>query len=77
MYIITLKRRIQRKINILEQYHYSGLGSGASRYKKITITLPKNINASNYYVAAYVDAHKTVSESNETNNYIDRTIKSV
>ncbi len=71
-----IKNKNSTKNTFIGSYHYSGLGSGASKHQKITITLPKNIKASNYSVAAYVDAHKTVPESNETNNYLTGTIKS-
>jgi hypothetical protein len=56
---------------------YSGLGAGSSRYQTVKISLSTRTIGSNYYVAAYADAHKTVSESVETNNYKLGTIKSV
>jgi len=56
---------------------YSGLGAGSSKYQTVKISMDKSIVGSDYYVAAYVDAHKTVSESVETNNYKVGTIKSV
>ena len=70
-----IKKKNSTKNTYVGGYHYSGLGSGAIKHKKITITLPKGIKASDYYVAAYVDAHKTVTESNETNNYLAGNIK--
>ncbi|MFZ0442956.1 MAG: CARDB domain-containing protein, partial [Methanobacterium sp.] len=72
-----IKKKNSKQKKYIGQYHYSGLGSGATRYKKITIKLSKSIKASNYDVAAYVDTHKTVSESNETNNYKTGPINSV
>ncbi|HEX7468018.1 MAG TPA: CARDB domain-containing protein [Methanobacterium sp.] len=72
-----IKKKNSKQKKYIGKYHYSGLGSGSTRYKKITITLSKSIKASNYYVAAYVDTHKTVSESNETNNYKTGPINSV
>ena len=71
-----IKKKNSKQKKYIGKYHYSGLGSGNTRYKKITIKLSKSIKASNYYVAAYVDTHKTVSESNETNNYKTGPIKS-
>ena len=56
---------------------YSGLGAGSSKYQTVKISLAKSVVGSNYYVAAYADAHKTVSESVETNNYKVGTIKTV
>ena len=59
------------------QYIYKGLGAGSTRKQTLTITLPTGIVASQYYVAAYVDANKTVPETNESNNYKVGTIKKV
>jgi hypothetical protein len=66
------------KINkYVGQYVYKGLGSNAIKKQSLTITLPTGIVASEYYVAAYVDAAKTVPETNESNNYKTGTIKKV
>ncbi len=59
------------------KYIYKGLGAGLTKKQTLTITLPKGIVASEYYVAAYVDANKTVPETNESNNYNMGTIKKV
>ena len=59
------------------QYIYKGLGAGSTRKQTLTVTLPTGIVASQYYVAAYVDANKTVPETNESNNYNVGTIKKV
>ena len=59
------------------QYIYKGLGSNATKTQSLTITLPTGIVASGYYVAAYVDANKTIPETNESNNYKVGTIKKV
>ena len=54
---------------LVGQYIYSGLGANAIKQQNITITLPKIIDASKYYVAAYINANKTVPETNTSNNY--------
>ncbi len=59
-------------------YNYNGQGAGNSRTtNNIKINLPYGIVANNYYIAAIVDADKTVPESNEKNNYKDGTIKKI
>lgn len=60
---------------IIGQNYYTGLAAGASKHQDITIKQSKSVMSSHYLVAAYVDAHKTVHESNENNNYTAGTIK--
>ena len=51
------------------EYVYSGLGAGKTKQQNLKITLPTGIVASEYYVAAFVNANKKVPETNENNNY--------
>jgi hypothetical protein len=57
------------------QYVYKGLGSNATKQQSLTITLPSKIVTNQYYIAGYVDANKSIPETNETNNYKAGTIK--
>ena len=57
--------------------YVTSLDAGTSKHLNTSVTLPTSIAADDYYVSAYVDAHKKVTESIETNNYKSGTIKSV
>lgn len=57
------------------QYIYTGLGANGTKQQSLTITLPTRIVAGEYYVGAYVDANKSIPETNETNNYKAGAIK--
>jgi CARDB len=74
-YYLKKKGYVQSKY--IGQHYFSGLDAGKSKTLNTTIKLSSSIVAKNYYISAYVDAHKDVSESNEKNNYKIGTIKSV
>ena len=57
--------------------YIANLAAGSSKQQNITVTMQTTITADKYYIAAYADAHKKVTESIETNNYRSGTIKSV
>ena len=57
------------------QYTYSGLKANGTKQQNLSITLSKNIDASDYYIAGYVNSNKTVPETNVSNNYDAGTIK--
>jgi hypothetical protein len=63
--------------NYVGQRYYSGLGAGSSKYQSVKISVSTRFVGSNYYIGAYADAHKTVPEAVETNNYKVGAIKSV
>lgn len=50
------------------QSYFTGLEAGKSKHEDITIRTSR-VSQSKYFIAAYVDSHKTVRESNEKNNY--------
>ncbi len=72
-----IKKKGTKTNKYIGQHIYKGLGANSTKKQTLTITLPKGIVASEYYVAAYVDANKTVPETNESNNYNVGTIKKV
>ena len=72
-----LKNKGIAQYKYIGQKYYIGLGAGKSKTLNTTIKLSSSIVAKNYYILAYADAHKNVSESNEKNNYKFGTIKSV
>ena len=74
-YYLRKKGNVQNKY--IGQNYFTGLGAGKSKTLNTTIKLSSSIVAKNYYILAFADAHKNVSESNENNNYKSGTIKSV
>ncbi len=70
-----IKKKGTTKNQLVGQYIYRGLGGNATKKQNLTITLPQRIVASEYYIAAYVNANKTVPETNVSNNYNTGTIK--
>ena len=47
---------------------FSSLNPGSSSSKSITASIPASVTPRKYYVTAYADADKQISESNENNN---------
>jgi CARDB len=70
-----IKMKGTTKNQYIGQYIYSGLKGNGTKQQNLKITLRKSIVASEYYIAAYVNANKTVPETNVTNNYKTGTIK--
>jgi hypothetical protein len=70
-----IKKKGTTTNKLVGQYIYSGLGVNATKQQSLTITLPTGIVASEYYISAYVNANKTVPETNLNNNYNEGTIK--
>lgn len=50
--------------------YISNLNPGAVNCKNTTLTVPKKMNSTLYYVRAYADIYYNVTESNEFNNYL-------
>ena len=70
-----IKKKGTKTNKLVGQYIYSGLGTNTTKQQSLTITLPSGIVAGEYYIAAYVNANKTVPETNLNNNYNEGTIK--
>jgi len=70
-----IKKKGTKTNKLVGKYIYSGLGANTTKQQSLTITLPSGIVAGEYYIAAYVNANKTVPETNLNNNYNEGTIK--
>lgn len=53
----------------------NNLNAGATNTKNTTLTIPKNMNSTTYYIRVYADFYKNVTESNESNNYLYSSTK--
>ena len=55
--------------------YISSLGAGATNSQNTQITIPTNVESSNYYIMVYADITGLINESNETNNHNYSTTK--
>lgn len=69
------KKGTKGRGTIIGHKYFTGLAAGASKHKDMAIKRSNSVTGSHYLVAAYVDSHKNVRESNENNNYKTCTIK--
>lgn len=69
------KKGTKGKGTIIGHKYFTGLAAGKSVHKDITIKQSKPLIGNHYIVTAYVDAHRSVHESSENNNYTAVTLK--